>query len=227
MTPIEVAIFDFDGTVVDSMSFLTRLATDLLVANYGMEREKAGRAYVETTGLPFEKQVELIFPGDARNRSTVEAFEERKRESLFDFEVFPDAPPALERIRREGIKVCVSSGNYEDVIAEIVRFRGLEFDLVMGFRPGFQKGPDHFRFAMDTFGAAPDRVLFVGDSRKDGLAAQEAGIRFIARTGLLTAEEFSRVLPGVPSIDSLDEILPFMGIMETDQEQEDTGRETP
>ena len=224
MIPVEVAIFDFDGTIVDSMSFLTRLAADLLVRNYGMEPDKAARAYVETTGLPFVKQMELIFPGDDRNRSTVDAFEERKRESLFDFEVFPDAPGALERIRRVGMKVCVSSGNYEDVIAEIVRFRGLQFDLVMGFRPGFQKGPDHFRLAMETFGAAPEQVVFVGDSLKDGLAAQEAGIRFVARTGLLTAEEFSRVLPGVPTIDSLDEILPLVGIS---RDQEETGRETP
>jgi phosphoglycolate phosphatase-like HAD superfamily hydrolase len=212
MKRLEVAIFDFDGTIVDSMSFLTELASDLLVKRYGMVREQARRAYIDSTGLPFVKQMELIFPGDARNESTVGAFEKRKRESLFDFDLFPDAPDALEKIRRRGIKTCVSSGNYEDVIAEIVRFRGLEFDLVMGFRPGFQKGLDHFRFAMETFSAPPDGVVFVGDSRKDGLAAKAAGIRFIARTGLLTAEEFSRVLPGVPVIDSLVEMLPLVGI---------------
>ncbi len=212
MIPLEVAIFDFDGTIVDSMSFLTQQATDLLVEQYGMDRGKARRAYIETTGLPFVKQMELIFPGDARNESTVSSYEARKRENLLEFDLFPDAPGALEKIRHKGIKVCVSSGNYEDVIAEIVRFRGLELDLVMGFRPGFQKGLDHFRFAMETFGTAPDAVVFVGDSRKDGLAAQAAGIRFVARTGLLTAEEFSKVLPGVPVIDSLDEMLPLMGI---------------
>lgn len=212
MNPLEVAIFDFDGTIVDSMSFLTEQAAELLVERYGMDLGKARRAYIDTTGLPFVKQMELIFPGDARNESTVSTYEERKRESLFDFDLFPDAPVALERIRRQGIKVCVSSGNYEDVIAEIVRFKGLQFDLVMGFRPGFQKGLDHFRFAMETFGTAPEQVVFVGDSRKDGMAAQAAGIRFIARTGLLTAEEFSEVLPGVPVIDSLDEMLPLVGI---------------
>jgi len=212
MTQLEVAIFDFDGTIVDSMSFLTRLAADLLMEHYGMDPEPARRAYIDTTGLPFIKQMELIFPGDARNESTVRVYEERKRESLFDFDLFPDAPGTLERIRWQGIKVCVSSGNYEDVIADIVKFRGLDLDLVMGFRPGFQKGLDHFRFAMETFGATPEGVVFVGDSRKDGLAAEEAGIRFIARTGLLTAEEFSEVLPGVPVIDSLDEMLPLVGI---------------
>jgi len=82
----------------------------------------------------------------------------------------------------------------------------------MGFRPGFQKGLDHFRFAMETFGATPDRVVFVGDSLKDGLAAKAAGIRFIARSGLLTAEEFTEALPEVPIIDSLDEMLPLVGI---------------
>ncbi len=212
MSPLEVAIFDFDGTIVDSMSFLTELAAGLLVEHYSMDPDQARRAYIDTTGLPFVKQMELIAPGDARNESTVSAFEGKKRESLFDFELFPDAPDALARIRQHGIKVCISSGNYEELIAEVIRFRGLEFDLVMGFRPGFQKGLDHFRFAMETFGVTPDRVVFVGDSRKDGLAAKAAGIRFIARAGLLSVEEFSVALPGVPVIDSLDELLPLMGI---------------
>jgi len=209
---IEVAIFDFDGTIVDSMSFLTQLAADLLAEHYSMDPGKARRAYIDTTGLPFVKQMELIAPGDARNESTVSAFEKKKRESLFDFDLFPDAPGALARIRQRGIKVCVSSGNYEEIIARIVKFRGLEFDLVMGFRPGFEKGLDHFRFAMKTFAAAPGRVVFVGDSLKDGLAAKTAGVRFIARSGLLTPEEFSGALPGVPIINSLDEMLPLVGI---------------
>jgi len=212
LSPLEVAIFDFDGTIVDSMSFLTQLAAGLLAEHYSMDPDQARRAYIDTTGLPFVKQMELIAPGDARNESTVSAFEGKKRESLFDFELFPDAPDALARIRQHGIKVCISSGNYEELIAEVLRFRGLEFDLVMGFRPGFQKGLDHFRFAMETFDAKPDRVVFVGDSRKDGLAAKRGGIRFIARAGLLSAEEFSVALPGVPVIDSLDEILPLVGI---------------
>jgi phosphoglycolate phosphatase-like HAD superfamily hydrolase len=177
-----------------------------------MDPDLARRAYIDTTGLPFVQQMELIAPGDSRNSSTVAAFEEKKRESLFDFDLFPDAPEALAQIRQHGIKVCVSSGNYEELIAEVLRFRGLAFDLVMGFRPGFQKGLDHFRFAMKTFGATPDRVVFVGDSRKDGLAARAACIRFVARSGLLTAEEFSEALPGVPVIDSLFELLPLVGI---------------
>jgi beta-phosphoglucomutase-like phosphatase (HAD superfamily) len=207
-----VVIFDFDGTIVDSMAFLTELAAGLLSTNYGMDLNRARRAYIDTTGLPFVKQMEIIAPGDSRNPATVGTFEARKRESLLDFDFFPDAPGAVERIRKNGIKACVSSGNYEELIAEILALKGLEVDLVMGFRPGFEKGVDHFRFAMETFGATAEEMVFVGDSKKDGIAAQSAGVRFIARAGLLSAEEFAEALPGVPVIASLDEMIPMLGI---------------
>lgn len=210
--PPRVVIFDFDGTIVDSMSFLVEVAAGLLSSRYGMDPDRARQAYIDTTGLPFVKQMEIIAPGDSRNRETVAAFEARKRESLLDFSLFPDAPGAVRRIRQSGIKACVSSGNYEELIAEVLEVRGLEFDLVMGFRPGFEKGIDHFRFAMGTFGATADQVLFVGDSKKDGLAARSAGVRFIARAGLLSAEEFADALPGVLVIDTLYEMIPVLGI---------------
>ena len=177
-----------------------------------MDRDQATKAYVDTTGLPFVKQMEIIAPGDGRNQATVEAFEERKRLSLLEFDLFPDALGAVTRIRQHGIKVCVSSGNKEELVVRLLEFRGLEVDLVMGFRPGFEKGLDHFSLAMETFGTVADRLLFVGDSVKDGHAARAAGIRFVARTGLLTAEELSEALPGVAIINSLDDVLPLVGI---------------
>jgi phosphoglycolate phosphatase-like HAD superfamily hydrolase len=208
----EVIIFDFDGTIVDSMPFLIEVATRLLTSRYGMELEAARRAYVDTCGLPFVRQMEIIFPGDQRNPGTVRDFESQKRMKLLEFNLFPDVMATIRRLRAHGIKVCLSSGNLKELIEEFLRSRNLEVDLVMGFRPGFEKGLDHFEFARRTFDSALERIIFVGDSRKDGLTAQEAGLRFIARAGLLPAGTIEEVLPGVPVVNSLHEVLPILGI---------------
>jgi phosphoglycolate phosphatase-like HAD superfamily hydrolase len=212
MTVTRVLVLDFDGTVADTMSYLTDLAAGLLAERYGMGREEARRAYVDTTGLPFVQQMEILYPGDARNAETVRLFETDKVESMHRFDLFPDVKPVMAALRSAGIRVCVSSGNYEDLILDFIGKRGLEVDLVMGFRPGFEKGTDHFEHAMRTFGSEPASTVFVGDSIKDGERARESGIAFIGKTGLVSREEFQESFGQIPVVSTLEELLHILGL---------------
>lgn len=208
----EVLVLDFDGTVADTMSYLTELAAGLLMERYGMSPEDARRAYVDTTGLPFVQQMEILYPGDARNDETVSLFEADKRKSMGRFGLFRDVADTVGTLRHAGVRVCVSSGNYRDLIVEFMEKHGLEVDLVMGFRPGFEKGRDHFEHAMRLFGSRPGSTVFVGDSIKDGERALGAGIGFIAKTGLVSREKFEETFPGIPVISSLAELLHILGL---------------
>jgi phosphoglycolate phosphatase-like HAD superfamily hydrolase len=212
IAPVDALILDFDGTVADTMGFLTDKAASLLTTKYGMPPDRARAAYIDTSGLPFVQQMEIICPGDPRNADTVRAFECTKRENLMNFRLYGDAVPAVAVLRRGGMKVCVSSSNLEDLIRRLLELRGLEVDLVMGFKPGFEKGRDHFDFAASTFNTEFARLVFVGDSHRDGLTARSAGIRFIARAGLLGAARLRELLPGVPVIESLLELPSLLGI---------------
>jgi phosphoglycolate phosphatase-like HAD superfamily hydrolase len=209
---IRVLVLDFDGTVADTMTYLTGLAAGLLVERYGMGRDDARRAYVDTTGLPFVQQMEILYPGDDRNAETVRLFETDKRESMGRFGLFPDVKTTIAALREAGIKICVSSGNFADLIIEFLASHGLEVDLVMGFRPGFEKGRDHFEYAMLEFGADRAGTLFVGDSIKDGERAQDAGIEFIGKTGLVTREEFKARFPQIPVLSALEELTRILGL---------------
>lgn len=210
-----VVIFDFDGTVADTMPFLVDLAARLLRERYGLSDAAARKAYIDTTGLPFCRQIEIIFPANPLNKATVEAFEAEKRNHLADFRFFTEAPSVIAELRKRGIRVCLSSGNVDGIIEPVLARRGLAVDLVMGWRPDFEKGPDHFRYAAGTLGVPLDEILFVGDSLKDGLAARAGGVRFVARAGLVDRAELERALPGTPVIDSLTEVLPLLGINRT------------
>ena len=207
-----VLIMDFDGTVADTMGYLTELAAGLLAGRYGMGPEEARRAYVETTGLPFVQQMEILYPGDERNAETVRLFETDKRESMERFDLYPDARTTIAALRGAGVRVCVSSGNYDDLILEFMERRGLEVDLVMGFRPGFEKGRDHFEFAMRRFASDRESTVFVGDSIKDGERAQDSGIRFIGKTGLVTEAEFKQKFGQIPVVSALEDLLHILGL---------------
>ncbi len=43
----------------------------------------------------------------------------------------------------------------------------LDFDIVLGFREGFEKGKAHFDYVKDKFGLDKEDMTFVGDSLKD------------------------------------------------------------
>jgi len=84
--------------------------------------------------------------------------------------VFDDAPPALEALRRRGLRVGIVS-NFDSRLHAICRGLGLE-RLVDFVLPSAQVGhakPSRqiFRAALARAGAAPDEALMVGDSRSD------------------------------------------------------------
>lgn len=207
MRNVQLVVLDFDGTVADTMPYLVDLAAGILMDRYGMTQDEARRAYIETTGLPFVQQMEIIFPGDARNGEAVGLFEALKRENMGRFGLFPDVAGTVSGLRNMGIKVCLSSGSYKDLIDDFLYRQGLTVDLAMGYRPGFEKGRDHFGYAMQRFRLGPEVTVFVGDSIKDGERARDSGIRFIGKAGLVDAGEFRRRFPEAPVIASLGEIL--------------------
>lgn len=208
----DIVILDFDGTVLNSMPFLTQQATRLLVENYGLSEEEARSAYVRTTGNPFQVQMEMLFPGDPRNPKVVSEFEKAKRDNLFHFDFFPEVPEAVCLMRASGLRVCISSGNYEHLITRLLYARGLEVDLVMGYRQGFMKGRDHFEFARQHFNSDFKKMIFVGDSYHDREVARMVGVEFVARVGLWSREQLEKSLPGVEIVESLTEVLPILGI---------------
>ena len=67
----KVLLCDLDGTLIDSMSTLADLATEVLEERYGTPRVLGRELYLATCGLPFERQLEEIFPGDPRNLSLI------------------------------------------------------------------------------------------------------------------------------------------------------------
>ncbi len=81
---IKVVIFDFDGTIADTMPFLTELAVKLITENYNVSKEEAERKYLETTGMDFASQLETIFLNHSNNQEVASIFEKKKLESIYE-----------------------------------------------------------------------------------------------------------------------------------------------
>jgi len=208
-------ILDWDGTVADTMPALTGIAVSLLTKCYELDPFRAKKSYVETTGLPFEQQIALMFPNNPRNREVVEEFEQRKKETFFDQRLFPDVIPVLKAFRAASIPVSVSSSTVQPLIEEYICRNGMKnlIDHVLGFRPGFEKGRDHFTYLVKKIGnLAFSDLLYVGDSLKDGERARSCGVPFIARVGMVSEDDFLAHFPGTTCIDNLVELIGLLGL---------------
>jgi len=205
---VRVALFDFDGTLVDTMDGFADLAAETLARTHGVEATWARKAYLVTSGLPFEQQCEVLFPRDPRNRIAVERFENGKIEGFFAEDFAPDVPMTIRFLRSRAVRVGISSNNYQTLLDRFVSRSGdVDFDVVLGARDGFFKGRDHFNHVEQTFSVRRQEILFVGDSLKDAEKALENGVMFVGRCGTFRASDFQAVDPGIPTVESIGELV--------------------
>ena len=199
-----VVMFDLDGTLVDSMGAFADIAADVISREYGMPYAEARANYLLTSGIPFFQQLEVLFPARADNPKLAAEFEDRKLGGFLEEKYFPEVEHVIPWLRSRGLKTVVSSNNFDYNVLRFVGDRKVEFDHVLGFRDGFAKGKDHFLHIQGLEQVAPEQMVFVGDSLKDGERALAGGLEFVGRTGTFKAAEFEAAFPGYPVVDTLE-----------------------
>lgn len=178
---IRVAVFDFDGVVLESTDIKTRAFAQLFdgderalahhLEHAGVSRyEKFRFIHEEILGIPYT---------DADERRLGDRFSELVLEEVLRCPFVPGARELLERRRHEA-RLFVASGTPEEELREIVRARGLDdcFTGVYGTPPTKAQIVERILAEEDV---ERSEVLFVGDAMTDLLGAREAGVPFVGR----------------------------------------------
>jgi len=203
-------LFDFDGTLVDTMEGFADIAGFAINRDHPeMSFEEARHNYIQTSGVPFCQQIEIIFPNHPANAGTVNYFEKTKIEGFFGQKFHDDVRMTINSLRERGDLAGVSSGNFPDLINQFVEKEKLVFDIVMGFEAekGFEKGKPHFDYFLEKFNLDKKNLTFVGDSLKDSDKAFEYGIDFIGVCGLFSHEQFEARHANAKTVQNIKEIL--------------------
>lgn len=201
-------LFDFDGTLVDTMEGFAHIAGKVINTFHpDISYEKARKQYLDTSGVPFFQQLEIILPHDPTNKEKAAIFEETKKEGFFNSKFTDDVRYVINELRNRGLLVGVSSNNFQNLIEQFIYRDGLQFDVVLGFQNGFEKGTQHFDFVKNKFNISNEDMIFVGDSLKDAEKAVGSNIMFIGLCGTFTREQFLESYPHITTITSLLELL--------------------
>jgi len=201
-------VFDFDGTLADSMPFLESIGVEVMIKYFRVTHKEATTKYRSTTGLPYEQQVKINFPDNPKNNEAIEEFEHLKITRIFDQVLFHDAEDTVRRIKDLGIEVFVSSSTFQPTIEEYFRRLGIFslFKAILGYRPGFEKGADHFNHIHENFDVPYDKMVFVGDSLKD-FERSIGFCNFIALSRMFTSKDFRDLGHKGPVLHHLSDVV--------------------
>jgi phosphoglycolate phosphatase-like HAD superfamily hydrolase len=208
MRKTKAYLFDFDGTLIDTMDGYADIAGTVINRYHPeMSFDEARRKYLETSGVPFFQQLEILFPGNKTNAEKARIFEETKKEGFFNERFSDDVRYTINTLRERGFIAGVSSNNFQDLIDRFVEREGLEFDVVLGYRNGFEKGKTHFDYVMRKFSLKEDELTFVGDSLKDAERAIGSNIHFIGLCGTFEMRDFHEIDDTIITISNIKELL--------------------
>jgi 2-haloacid dehalogenase len=102
--------------------------------------------------------------------------------SLYErLDAYPDARPALERLRAAGLRLAILSNGAPRMLAAAAESAGLAplLEAVLSVEEvgTFKPAPAVYRLAPDRLGLPPEEILFVSANGWDACGAKAAGLR--------------------------------------------------
>lgn len=213
----EGLIFDLDGTLVDSLpGIAASLNHALSVCGLGGHSVGAVRRFIgdgswmlARRAVPAEMPDEVVGGVEAAFKAHYDAHWSEGTSP------YAGVPEALAEFRKRGHRLAVLSNKPHPFTTAIVTrlFPGIEFDIVLGQRPGVPHKPDPAgaHEIVKTFGLPPEDCILIGDSTIDLVTAKRAGIGSIAVTwGYHDREPLQAGGPDF-LVNDLDELLAALG----------------
>ncbi len=203
----KAAIFDIDGTLVDSVDLHASAWQDAFEkfghqVSFEQARSQIGKGGDQLLPV-FLTKAEQEDHGEEMEAWRGERFREHYLPMVRPFSAVPDL---LARVRAAGLKVAVASSAKQNELIKYLGIAGIEelVDVRTSSEDAGQSkpAPDIFQVALGKLGVAPSDAVAIGDTPYDAQAAGKAGLRTIGMLcggfteAALRAGGCSQVYPG-------------------------------
>ena len=175
-----LAIFDMDGTLVDSSVTLAN-AINYVRGKLGLNPLN-GQIILEQIANPECNLAKFFYETDEIIDKHEEWFKEYYSQNHDkELVLFKDVDKMLQSLKSKGIKIALATNAYRDSTMEALKHLNIEsyfddiicYDEVENGKPA----PDMLLALLDRNN--PKRAIFVGDSDRDMLAAKAADLKFL------------------------------------------------
>lgn len=176
-----LAIFDMDGTILNTLEDLTR-TTNAALAAQGMPQHTMNEVRL-MVGNGIRRLIERAVPAGTAApviEETLTVFNQYYAAHCGDHTCpYPGIPELLQALRQAGMYTAVVSNKADYGVQELCRqyFPG-QFDVAVGQRDGIRTkpAPDAVLAVLKQLQVAPEQAVFIGDSDVDVCTARNAGL---------------------------------------------------
>ena len=210
--PYQTAVFDLDGTLLDTLEDLWR------ATNAALERHSLPRRSRDEVRLFVGNGVEMLI----RRAVPAGTDEETILAVLADFKTtyaaicedhtkpYDGILDMLAALRERGIRVAVVSNKFDAATKKLCeKYFGDLVEVAIGERAGVRKkpAPDTVHEALKELGVTAEGAVYFGDSDVDIQTARNCGMPCISVTWGLRDEDFLRQSGAKALVDTPEELL--------------------
>jgi pyrophosphatase PpaX len=207
---IRGVVFDFDGTLVDSMKVIFEALNEALSKRNlpTIDLDLFGRM----AGRPIS---DIINAKTHVPEPTIKTIEKDVFKAYVEFckvrcQLLPNVENTLNVLKSKGVKLGLLTTTPRKPLKVVLRKLAIGdyFDIMLAKDDAKSKpDPDGLRQIITEFGIRADECLYVGDSPIDILTGKAAGIRTIAiTTGVTTMEQLKENTPDI-IITDIEQLL--------------------
>ncbi|TVR81123.1 MAG: HAD family hydrolase [Rhodospirillales bacterium] len=210
--PISTILFDFDGTLVETMDLKTAAFRSLYAPHGEAVQDAAAERYLASAGTSRLDRIRACHqallgesPSDSVVRQLSDLFGSMVEDKVVAAPWVPGADTFLAEYAGK-LTLFIVSATPQQELERILDRRGMTdaFAAIVG------SPPDKLTLIHDiisTFWLAPETILMVGDGRADYEAANANGVRFVGRVRDGHPDPFP---PGTATIRDLSELPTYL-----------------
>ncbi len=212
MMKYKAAIFDLDGTILDTLEDLKNSVNFALKENGLPERTLSEvRAFV---GNGIRLLIERAVPENADLKLVDEVFscfkEHYGKHSADNTKPYNGVTDLLSELKAKGVKIAVVSNKANFAVQTLVsQYFPQLFDYSVGEKDGIRRKPypDSVLTVLDEFKCKKNDAIYIGDSEVDVETSRNAGMDCIAVTWGFRDEELLKSLTPEYIVSDTNEIL--------------------
>lgn len=179
---VKLAIFDMDGTILDTLGDLCDSLNYVLAKQgYPVRTLDEVRSFV---GNGIAKLIERAVPCDCTKEQTLRVYEEfipyYREHCAEKTKPYDGIVKLLSDLKQNGIWLAVVSNKADAAVQDLCKqyFEGL-FDIAVGECPGMEKkpAPDAVNLVLDKLHISREEAVYIGDSEVDIATAVNSGLQ--------------------------------------------------
>lgn len=183
---LDAAIFDNDGTLLDTMPYWRFTTLEFMLAHQiPVETDVLGRMYRNSSRKLLMEMCDRLGGTVSREEAVAEVEGYMHRHYLYDAHFkTPAVPDFLKRLRENGARMCVATAAPREYVSDGLRRLGIleYFDFVTDNRECAYKKeqPEYFSWLLDRLGCSVERAWVFEDALYAVKSAKAAGLRVCA-----------------------------------------------